>query len=138
MKMKVMNHKKNVTDSNTVSLLLVEDNPGDARLFELILSDTPGILYTLSWAKTMADALSLLASAQYDIIFSDLTLPDSKDIDTFFKLHEHAPDVPIIILSGFEDEERKNKIIESGATAFLNKGEIDAQMFSEVIAEVVT
>src|SRR5437588_1257510 len=86
-----------------IRVLLVEDSPGDARLIELLLAenDTP---FEVKIAGKLSQALELLKNENFDVILSDLSLPDSERIDTFRRIHSAAPLLPMIVLSGLADE----------------------------------
>ena len=119
--------------NNTIIILLVEDNPGDARLFELVISEISNIQCDITWAKTLSEAFLQLQDNQIDIIFSDLTLPDSEGMDTLRSFVEKFSEVPVIVLSGFEDEERIKEALHIGALAYVNKGDVEAGLIEELI-----
>lgn len=81
-------------------VLLIEDNPGDARLMREYLADPAGALFALEHATTLADGLGRLAGGGIDLVLLDLSLPDSPMAETFKRVHAAAPEVPIIVMSG--------------------------------------
>src|SRR5689334_2051707 len=84
----------------TIRVLLVEDNPSDARLIELMLDKAGGGLIELEHVERLSQALSRLIRGEISVVLSDLSLPDSHGLQTFSRLHAQASDVPIIVLSG--------------------------------------
>ena len=126
----VLNEKNR---NNKILILLVEDNPGDARLFELVISEISHIQCDVTWATTLEDAFKQLQDNHVDIIFSDLTLPDSVGMDTLKSFQEKFPEVPIVILSGFEDEERIKQALDIGALAYINKDDVESSLIEKVI-----
>ena len=100
-----------------LNILLVEDNPGDIRLLQEILRDVTTTRCQITPAMTLAAALDRLAasapapvdvisidSAPFDVILIDLSLPDSQGISSFITLHRQAANIPIIVLTGLDDE----------------------------------
>ncbi len=91
-----------------IKILLIEDNPGDAYLIEDRLEEFANFSYELKNVGTLNEALSILKEQPFDVILSDLSLPDSDGINTFFRIHNENPLIPIIILSGSKKEPESN------------------------------
>jgi len=106
------------------SLVLVEDNPGDARLIAELLRDAESGL-TLRHADTLASALEVVASESTDAVILDLGLPDSVGLETLTRLQEAAPRAAIIILSGTSEPRTAVLSVQEGAQDFLVKGRVD-------------
>src|SRR5262245_56268830 len=87
-----------------IKVLLIEDNPGDARLMSEMLSESGSNSFELEWAKDFASGMQRLAAGDIRVLLLDLGLPDSQGLGTFSKAHEQAPRIPIIVLSGLDDE----------------------------------
>ena len=87
-----------------MKILLVEDNPGDARLTRELLKEVDTKQFEVVLANRLSAAIDLLKSSVVDAVLLDLGLPDSDGIDTFSALHASAPGVPMIVLSGVTDE----------------------------------
>ncbi len=115
-----------------MKVLLVEDNPGDVRLLELMLQD---VLPTgsLTHADTLAKAMSQVCLMRFDIILLDLSLPDSQGNGTFWRLHEVVPDVPIIVMTGLDDEALAMELAQAGAQDYLVKGSVDGRWLLRVM-----
>lgn len=107
-----------------INTLLIEDNPGDARLIEIYLKESFDNIFTLETADYLSKALELLESNTFNIIILDLSLPDSDGLDTFRKIHDKAPETPIIVLTGMEDEAMGISAMKLGAQDFLVKGKL--------------
>lgn len=105
-------------------VLLVEDNPQDVDLLREFLAEGPHE-FRLESAGRLADAIAALQSTQYDLVLTDLSLPDSRGCETFGKLQAAAAHLPIIVLSGFGDEALALRTVERGAQDYLLKGRID-------------
>jgi PAS domain S-box-containing protein len=103
-------------------LLLVEDNPGDARLILEMLADEWGRqAFSLETAATAADAMVRLQTAMPDLVLLDLTLPDSTGLDTIRRVQASLPQVPVIVLTGNQDRELALSAVKEGAQDFLVK-----------------
>jgi len=109
-------------------ILLVEDNPGDALLIEEIVSDVSEQGWELEWVDRISTAAEKLEEEEFDIILLDLFLPDSKGVGTFRKVSDLAPDIPIILLSGLDDQKVALETVQEGAQDYLVKGRVDDQL----------
>ncbi|HEY2341776.1 MAG TPA: response regulator, partial [Chthoniobacteraceae bacterium] len=127
-----LNHR-----TGPLRVLLVEDNPGDVFLITEMLSDAPRRLEIES-VGLLADALRRLDAGGIDVVVSDLSLPDSRGLETFEKLHSHASRTPIIILSGFDDERMALRTVELGAQDYLVKGQVDQALLVRSIQYSIT
>ncbi len=106
------------------NILLIEDNPGDARLMREYLADAGSCQFRIAWGTSVAAGLDLLAQSAPDLIVLDLNLPDSGGLDTFIRVHGSAGAVPILILSGIDDESVAIQAMRRGAQDYLVKGEV--------------
>jgi len=107
-------------------VLLIEDNPGDADLvrLRLIEGSTP---VNVSCVNRLSDGLAFLAKKETTLILLDLNLPDSHGAETFRKVLEKAPNVPVVILSGQEDELLAMKAVHQGVQDYLVKGDMTSK-----------
>jgi PAS domain S-box-containing protein len=108
-------------------VLLVEDNPGDARLIQEMLREA-GEGYQLEWVPQLSDGLERLARGEIDLVLLDLGLPDSQGLDTFIRAFSHAPQVPFVVLSGLDDETIAVTAVREGAQDYLVKGQVDGSL----------
>jgi signal transduction histidine kinase/DNA-binding response OmpR family regulator len=111
-------------------ILLVEDNPGDARLIATMLAEPPSFLFTLDCVDRLSDALRLLPTQSFDVVLLDLSLPDSQGLDTLARTRSDAPSAPIIVLTGLKDEATGIAAVKMGAQDFLVKGQIDGSLIA--------
>lgn len=108
-----------------VRVLLVEDNPADARLLRETLRDTSR-QFDIAHVERLSQGLEALDEQRFDIVLLDLSLPDGQGLETFERVHSHAPYVPIVVLSGLSDELLATEAVHRGAQDYLVKGQADA------------
>jgi diguanylate cyclase (GGDEF)-like protein/PAS domain S-box-containing protein len=113
-------------------ILLVEDNQSDALAIKIML-ESAEFSFELQRADTLKSGLKILSEKQMNIILLDLGLPDSKGLDTFIKVHDEYPDVPIVMYTGLEDEDLAVKALQKGAQDYLVKGKVDSRLLVRAI-----
>ncbi len=113
-----------MTETNDHHILLVEDEPGDAVLIKHLLDDAAPRRFILEVVSSLADAGSYLARRQPELILLDLTLPDSRGLETVRSVLRLAPSVPIVVLTGHDDDEFALSTLEAGAQDYLVKGSV--------------
>ncbi len=115
-----------------IRVLLIEDNPGDARymreMLVVELANPVAPRFETEWVEQLSTALERLSKGGVDVILCDLTLPDSQGLDTFTAVHAQAPQVPIVVLSGLDDEEIAVQTVREGAQDYLVKGDVDTNL----------
>jgi predicted heme/steroid binding protein/uncharacterized membrane protein len=117
-----------------VNILMIEDNPGDARLIRDMLSDAKSIQFVIDWKQTLNDGLMSLFENRYDAVLLDLGLPDTPDRSASFTLTQTAaPNIPIVILTGLDDETFAVTSVRRGAQDYLVKGRIDTDTLVRTI-----
>ena len=97
-----------------IDLLLIEDNSGDMMLTKRMLEKAQYTSFHISYANSLSAGIDCAVRNKIDVILSDLNLPDSRDVDTFYKLKLQVPEIPIVVLSGFADEEASLKSVREG------------------------
>ncbi|MBC7973411.1 MAG: diguanylate cyclase, partial [Myxococcales bacterium] len=107
------------------SVLLIEDNRGDADLIIEHLSEVCGAIVT--HCLRIEEGAQQLRAHTYDFVISDLTLPDARGLDAVRRLQPLAPETPLVVLSGIDDEELALQAVQAGAQDYLVKGQLDAQ-----------
>ena len=115
------------------TVLLIEDNDGDARLIREMLQDAPGAHFHLEWADRLTTGLERLSRGGVDVVLLDLSLPESQGLDSFLRVHAQAPRIPVVVLTGSKDEELGNKAVQSGAQDYLIKGQVDAPLLGRAL-----
>ncbi len=115
------------------TVLLVEDNPGDALLIKELLADLSGNVFNVETADRLATALLRLSAGGIDAVLLDLALPDSKGGETFRKTRAQAPTVPIIVLTGLGDEGLALKMVQEGAQDYVAKFGLKGGVLSRAI-----
>lgn len=122
-----------LTATHPLNILVVEDNPSDYFLFSeyLRLSKLP--TGTVFHAEKLEEALQQLPSLQPDLIFLDLTLPDSEGIESFIRLNQQAPHISIVVLTGLNDQQIALNTISMGAQDYLVKGDYDEKLLAKSI-----
>jgi sigma-B regulation protein RsbU (phosphoserine phosphatase) len=108
-------------DIRKIKILLIEDDPVDVSLLQNSLQKSGGGRFDLEVAGSLADALARLGRAPPDLALTDLNLPDSNGLDTFKAVKAAARDVPVIILSGVDDETTAVNAVHAGAEDYLVK-----------------
>jgi DNA-binding response OmpR family regulator len=106
-----------------IHILLVDDDPQDQRLVELILAKSyaPG-QYSVQTANTLSQTTQCLRNGDYDVVLLDLNLPDSSGINTVERTRTIDPNVTIVVLTGLDDEEIGIEAMQKGASDYLVKG----------------
>ena len=112
-----------------IKVLLIEDEPSSVDLYQKIFKMSIKTLFEVMWADNLAKALEYERSDIFDIILLDLSLPDSRGFDTFVKVKEFSKDVPLIILTGSEDEELAIRAVSEGAQDYISKAKLECNMF---------
>ena len=118
---------------SVIRILLIEDNPGDARLIREMLAEARGVRVSLEMADRLASGLERLAAGEVDLVLLDLSLPDSHGLESFTTLHRQAPHVPVVILTVSQDEALGLKALQQGAQDYLVKGQLDAHLLTRTI-----
>lgn len=111
--------------TKSLRLLLVEDNPDDADLLGETLADARTGPFELTHVERVSEAIRRLECEPFDVVLLDLCLPDSQRVDTFVKVHQRAPEVPIVVLSSLSDEDVALRAVQEGAQDYLVKDGID-------------
>ncbi|MGZ7136442.1 MAG: response regulator [Methanobacterium sp.] len=116
-----------------IKILIIEDSKEDIIIIKEMLKETSKIPFKLNYANKLKTGFEELFNDSYDLILLDLNLPDSWGFDTFIRTYDQAPELPIVILSGFDDEDVAIKAVREGAQDYLIKGEIDGRVLARSI-----
>ncbi len=111
-----------------IKVLLIEDNPGDARLIKEMLAEARSVSFDLEWKDNLSKGLKLLTEKGIDVVLLDLMLPDSAGAETFARTRASSPHAPILVLTGLDDETVAIGAVKEGAQDYLIKGHIDSNL----------
>jgi len=117
-----------VMDSGKIRILLVEDNPDDARLIQELLSFSNEDGFEIKHADDLKKGLGLIINNGIDLILLDLWLPGSQGIETLNKVREKLPEKPVVVLTAMDDPTIVMKALKEGAQNYLIKGEINSNL----------
>ncbi len=116
-----------------VRVLLIEDNPGDARLIKEALAESTATRFLVEVVQTLADGLVRLADQDVDAALIDLSLPDSVGLETFHRARAGAEAIPIIVLTGLDDDTVASAAVNAGAQDFISKNRLQPDSLARAI-----
>ena len=119
--------------NKAVKVLLIEDNPAYTRLIREILAEAKGSPFKLECADRLATGLACLAQGRIDAVLLDLGLPDSQGLSTLVKVQAEALAVPVVVLTGLDDEALAVEAVQEGAQDYLVKGQVDSNLLKRSI-----
>lgn len=111
--------------SETLSIVIIEDNPADSFLIEEMLSSSDLSIEKIFTCQRLEESLELIKQNSISVVLSDLSLPDSFGMNTFLKIRKQFTNIPIIILTGLSDSEMALEALKKGAQDYLVKGEFN-------------
>ncbi len=117
----------------SIRVLLVEDSPSDARLLQIHLGMSKTARFEVTHVGRLEEALARLSKDAYDVVLLDLTLPDSTGQNTFLRLQQHAPSMPVVVLSGTSDEMLGVEAVQHGMQDYLVKGQTEEGQIARAI-----
>lgn len=112
---------------DTIKVLMIEDSMGDGQYISAIIKEEDWVDISIEQAFRLSSGIDKLKKGHYDVILLDLTLPDSFGLDTVEKLLSEVKDIPVVIMTGLEDEELGMKAVRLGAQDYLIKLQIDGK-----------
>ena len=118
-------------------VLLVEDDPEEARLIRTVLADADERHFTVEWVQQLRDALVRVADGGVDVLLIDLMLPDASGLAVFDRLFAAAPDCLILVLSDAADEGLARQAVQRGAADYLVKGHVDAHWLPRALQYLI-
>ncbi len=121
--------------NENIKVLLIEDSPLSAKKIQKMLDEAKSVNFNVEseCVDCLADGLNCLAESGIDIVLLDLSLPDSDGVESYIKVQSHTPEVPIIVLSGLEDESLAMECVQKGAQDYLVKGKVDSPLLKRSI-----
>ena len=122
-----------------IEILLIEDNPGDAELIREMMPDgpDPSSRFHFSHAQRLSDAICHLKNNGVQLALLDLGLPDSNGLDTVRRMRSAAPSIPIVVLTGTDDEAVGISSVKAGAQDYLVKGKVSGELLRRVLFHAV-
>jgi two-component system, NarL family, sensor histidine kinase UhpB len=122
---------------DSVRVLLIEDNPGDARLVEAALSEVVKPRFSLRHADRLSTGLLDLAAERVDVILLDLGLPDSQGMETLEAVRTFARRTPVVVLSGSQDEQVALEAVQASAQDFIVKAHADSYILARSLCYAI-
>ncbi len=122
---------------NPISVLLIEDNPMHIYLLQTFLQRAEGPCFSVSVANDLASGIARARQVAFDVLLLDLILPDSQDLATLERLQAAIPDIPVIVLTGLDDNDWVERAIAAGAHSYLVKTDVNAERLSLAVCAAV-
>lgn len=125
-----------------IKVLLIEDNEADAHLVRALLARTRQVgwdlpPFDLAWVDRLAAGMDRLDQDEFDVLLTDLDLPDSPALETFTRLRSHAPHMPIVVLTGHEDPELARRTVRAGAQDYLFKRVLSSSLLAYALLHAI-
>jgi len=119
--------------SDSIKILLVEDNPGDVRLIQEWMSEIRDVSYQVDSFRRLSEALDYLDRQKPDIVLLDLGLPDSQGLDTLLEFRTYSPEIPVVVMTSLDDEATAIEALRHGAQDYIVKKIVHSRMLWRVI-----
>lgn len=124
-------------EKKVTQILLIEDNPADAKLVEIYLNESNILVPRITKVQELRKGMMLLEDTDYDVVLLDLTLPDSSGFDTIKTMLSEFPEQTVIVMTGLEDETVALNSVKAGAQDFIVKGQFDSNLLSRTVAYAI-
>ncbi|HNK96853.1 MAG TPA: response regulator [Chitinophagales bacterium] len=119
------------------TILLIEDNPADARLVEIYLNESAMIQPQISRVSELGKGMLMLEERDFDVVLLDLTLPDSSGFETVKTILREFPGQTVIVMTGLEDDTVAINSVKAGAQDFIVKGQFDSNLLGRTITYAI-
>lgn len=116
-----------------IHVLLVDDDATQLTLLRKMLALAAGVRFQINTARTLEEGLDRIRAGGIDVAVLDLSLPDSSGYETFSRMRSAAPNLPVIVLSGLDDELLALRMVQEGAQDYLIKADSDIRMLARAI-----
>ena len=123
--------------TKAIRVLLIEDNEGDARLVRSFLEEQKSVPIELDHVRYLSAGLARLTRNQFDAVLLDLRLPDSTGLDTFRLVFQQSPEVPIVVLTGLEEDQLALQAMRAGAEDHFCKGWLEPPLLVRTIRHAI-
>jgi DNA-binding NtrC family response regulator len=124
-------------NARPIVVLLIEDNADDALLIRTYLSAAMKVPHEVKHVDRLSKGLECMKNGGIDVVLLDLNLPDGSGLGTFEKVHAEAPDVPVIMLTGHDDDEVAVAAVQKGAQDYLVKDEVTGSLLGKSIRHAI-
>lgn len=114
-------------------VLLIEDNPGDAGLVRAMLSESLGARFSIEWVQDLQSGRARLGLGNIDIVLLDLSLPDSQGLGGLTAVQSVAPNVPVVVMTGFANQDVAQQAVRLGAQDYLIKGQLNGDALARIL-----
>jgi|ERR1039458_8371665 Flp pilus assembly CpaE family ATPase len=114
-------------------VLLIEDNPGDAGLVRAMLAESLGARFSVEWVQDLQSGRARLGHGNIDIVLLDLSLPDSQGLGGLTVVRSAAPNVPVVVMTGFANQDIAQQAVRLGAQDYLIKGQINGDALARIL-----
>jgi len=121
-----------------MNILVVDDDSTDVRFLAEMLAEVDAGASRLVHVENLTTALQRVLEEQFDIILLDFFLPGNQGIESLDRLREQKPEVPIIFMTGLDDEELGRQMIEAGAQGYLVKGQIEGEALLGMLRDAIS
>lgn len=128
-----MNNDLKSESSEKIVILLIEDDAGDAFFIEEMLTSLSNSTFQIKHSNRLSDGLFNLKNEYYDLVLLDLSLPDAFGLETLHLVQAEAADVPVVVLTGYNDEATAFKAVQDGAQDYLIKGQVSSSLLTRAI-----
>ena len=133
MELRVQHLDQTAEAAHPIQIMLIEESEEDALLVQQLLGLTRRFFHKVIRCASLSQALERLPRARPQVILTDLNLPDSHGYDTFRQVIEHAPDIPIVLMTNLDNEHLAQQAIRNGAQDYLLKTELSGQLLARAI-----
>ncbi len=113
-------------ENKAINVLLIEDDPGDADLICEMLSESEEAEFYIECAERLSKGIDRLRTEKFDVVLLDLGLPESQGLETYQRLRGVTANVPVLVLTGLDDQETAVEAVRRGAQDYLVKGQVDS------------
>lgn len=120
-----------------INVLVIEDNPGDMRLIKEALTGAGDTSFNVVPVDRLSMALKRLNGGGIDVVLLDLGLPDSLGLDSFTSVHDQAPDVPVVVLSGLDHQGVAGEAVRAGAHVYMVKSQLVHERLDQIIKHAI-
>lgn len=119
--------------SHPIRVMLIEDNTADARLIREMLRESKNVVFEVTHVLCLSEGLEYLKNGSADVVLLDLSLPDSVWPDTLLKVLMQSPDVPVVVLTGTDDDRLAFEAVHKGAQDYIVKGQLDTNLLVRAV-----